>query len=83
MPSDTDPAYAILSENLEKNDIHAKRGSIVGLGIAYAGSAKEELLDDLVPIVVDSNNELGAYAALSLGLAFVGTANDSVSDAIF
>lgn len=40
MPSDTDPAMAMLGENLEGDDIFAKRGSVIGLGIAYAGSAR-------------------------------------------
>lgn len=43
MPSDTDPAIAVLREHLEGDDIFAKRGSIIGLGIAYAGSNREDL----------------------------------------
>lgn len=68
-----------MSEYLEANDVYSKRGSVIGLGIAYAGSAKEELLESLVPLVIDtSSNEIGAYAALSLGLIFCGTGDDNV-----
>lgn len=84
MPSELDPAKAMLSEYLEGNDLFAKRGSVIGLGMAYAGSAKEDLLEDLIPMVVDtSSNEIGAYAALSLGLIFVGTSDENVSNAIW
>lgn len=56
----------------------------MGLGIAYAGSAREDLLELLVPIVVDTglSVELSALAALSLGLIFVGKVNEEVSNAI-
>jgi 26S proteasome regulatory subunit N1 len=56
----------------------------MGLGIAYAGSAREDLLELLVPIVVDTNVsvELSAMAALSLGLVFVGRCNEDVTNAI-
>lgn len=51
------------------------------LGLAYAGAYREDILEILNPIVVDTNNdfEISAFAALSLGLIFVGTANDNVS----
>jgi 26S proteasome regulatory subunit N1 len=56
----------------------------MGLGIAYAGSAREDLLESLVPIVVDTGLlvETSALAALSLGLIFVGKGNEEVSNAI-
>lgn len=56
----------------------------MGLGIAYAGSARVDLLELLVPIVVDTgiSVELSALAALSLGLIFVGKGNEDVSNAI-
>lgn len=67
MPSDLDPAKALLSDFLESKDIFAKRGSIIGLGIAYAGNSREDLSESLIPLVVDDNNEIAAYASLSLG----------------
>lgn len=56
----------------------------MGLGIAYAGSARLDLLELLVPIVVDTglSVELSALAALSLGLIFVGKCTEEVSNAI-
>lgn len=57
----------------------------MGLGIAYAGSAREDLVDSLVALVIDTDLsvELSAMAALSLGLIFVGKGNESASNAIF
>ena len=59
-------------------------GSIIGLGIAYAGSGKDTYLDDMISLVVDTNidTEISAYAALSLGLIFVGKCQEEVSNAI-
>lgn len=59
-------------------------GAVMGLGIAYAGSARLDLLETLVPLVVDTNLslELSAMAAHALGLIFVGRCNEEVINAI-
>lgn len=83
---DTDPAIALLNEDdyLHSKYIPLRMGSIMGLGLAYAGTNKEAILDLLLPIVEDTSNDMqvSAMAALSLGLVFVGSANDKVSEAI-
>ncbi|RAK79879.1 proteasome regulatory particle base subunit RPN1 [Aspergillus fijiensis CBS 313.89] len=83
---DSDPALALLSdpENLEAKSVPMRVASIMGLGLAYAGSNKEELLEVLLPIVEDSalDMQLSAMAAVSLGLIFVGSSNHQVSEAI-
>ncbi|KAF2816367.1 26S proteasome non-ATPase-like protein regulatory subunit 2 [Mytilinidion resinicola] len=83
---DADPALALLGEdtNLANKNINVRVASIMGLGLAYAGSNKEELLERLLPIVTDTNldMQLSAMAALSLGLIFVGSAQSDVSEAI-
>jgi len=55
--NDCDPVIAILLERLEqsKKEIH-KIGAIMGLSIAYAGSARADLLEALSPYVLDSSN---------------------------
>lgn len=84
--TDADPALALLGdeEKLNHKNTQIRVASIMGLGIAYAGSNKEELVDRLVPIVTDSSlsMELSAMAALTLGMAFVGSGNSDVSEAI-
>jgi 26S proteasome regulatory subunit N1 len=83
---ESDPAMALLGDedNLNHKNINIRMGSIMGLGLAYAGSNKEELLEILLPIVTDTSldMQLSAMAALSLGLIFVGSANGEVVDAL-
>ncbi|KAF4310898.1 Proteasome/cyclosome regulatory subunit [Botryosphaeria dothidea] len=84
--SDADPAMALLgdTDNLESKSVPIRVASIMGLGLAYAGSNKEELLELLLPIVSDTSLDmkLSAMAALSLGMIFVGSAQSDVSEAI-
>jgi 26S proteasome regulatory subunit N1 len=56
----------------------------MGLGLSYAGSNKEDLLDVLLPIITDSSQDMqvSAMAALSCGLVFVGSSHSDVSVAI-
>jgi 26S proteasome regulatory subunit N1 len=56
----------------------------MGLGLAYAGSARVELQEALTDILLGTADsvELAAMAALSLGLIFVGKCNEEVAGAI-
>ncbi len=84
---DSDPAMALLSdaENLHNKSVPMRLASIMGLGLSYAGSNREDLLEHLLPIVEDTSldMQLSAMAALSLGLIFVGSSNHQVSESIF
>ena len=83
---DTDSTLSLLGvdESLGAKNVQIRVASIMGLGLAYASSNKEELLELLLPIVEDTSldMQLSAMAALSLGLVFVGSSNDRVSEAI-
>ncbi|KAM5476232.1 proteasome regulatory particle base subunit [Microsporum audouinii] len=83
---DSDPALALLGdyENLENKSTPMRVASIMGLGLAYAGSCKEELLELLLPIVEDVtvDMQISAMAAVSLGMIFVGSSNHQVSESI-
>jgi len=59
-------------------------GAIFGLGLAYAGSKREEVLELLMPVVADLDTPLdvAAIASLSLGLVFAASANDDISQAL-
>jgi 26S proteasome regulatory subunit N1 len=80
---DSDPTMALLGD-FEGKSVSERVSRIMGLGLAYAGSNKEDLLELLLPIVTDTglDMQLSACAALSLGLVFVGSANSDVSEAI-
>ena len=82
---DCDPAKAILEEKILGKEDYSRLGSIIGIGMAYSGSAREEFLESLIPIIIDTNYsvESSAFAALSLGLIFVGKCNEDVGNAIY
>lgn len=81
---DSDPAFALLSEYIAYKDDTVREYAVMGLGIAYAGTARLDLLEILVPLVVDTGLpcELSSMAALALGLIFVGKCNEEVSGAV-
>ena len=83
---DSEPALALLGdeEKLNHKSPMVRVASIMGLGLAYAGSNREQLLELLLPIVVDTSldMQISAMAALSLGMIFVGSSNSDVSEAI-
>lgn len=84
--TDGDPALALLgdSDKLNHKSPQIKVASIMGLGLAYAGSNREDLLENLLPIVTDTSvdMQISAMAALSLGMIFIGSANSDVGEAI-
>lgn len=84
--TDSDPAMALLCDDgyLESKSQPIKISAIMGLGLAYVGSQRNEFLEFLLPIVGDSSVTLqvSAMAALSLGLIFVGSSNGDITSAI-
>ena len=83
--NECDPALALLTEYAEGTGHAAniQMGALLGLGLAYAGSKKEEVQEALMPVVQndDASLEVVAMAALSLGLAFAGSCNADVAQA--
>lgn len=81
-----DPVISLLSDDdiLQNGKPATRMAAIIGLGLSYAGSNREDLLDYLLPIVEDSGLEmqLSAMAAVSLGMIFVGSSNHQVAEAI-
>lgn len=80
-----DPALAVLSEHLEDTKpINNRVAAIQGLGLAYAGSAREELSELLLPLVSNSDvaMELSSFAALALGMIYVGTCDGEITSTI-
>lgn len=57
--NECDPVGAILRDKLEsvlKQD--GKIGALMGLSFAYAGSAREDLLESISPIILDNSNTM-------------------------
>ncbi|KXJ92170.1 armadillo-type protein [Microdochium bolleyi] len=83
---DSDPALALLgdADKLEHKSPLVRVASIMGLGLSYSGSQREDLLDILLPIINSSNDEMQipAMAALACGMIFVGSGNPEIGEAI-
>ena len=83
--NECDPAFALLESSVRKEEEHSKRlGAIMGLGLAYAGTSKKEVFELLSEIILEdeSNMEIIGYAALSIGLVFVGTCDSEAIQSI-
>jgi 26S proteasome regulatory subunit N1 len=52
---EVDPALALLSDYVSKDDPQTRIGAILGLGIAYAGREKEEVAELLLPLIMDTD----------------------------
>ncbi|KAK3318521.1 armadillo-type protein [Apodospora peruviana] len=83
---DSDPALALLCDHDKLNHRNPliRVASIMGLGLSYAGSHREEIMDNLLPIITDTSQEMRvtAMAALTCGMVYVGSAELEISGAI-
>lgn len=81
---EVEPPLGMLEEHLSSKVPSIRHGAISGLGIAYAGSQKEEVKEMLLPILMDGqvSADTVSLAALSLGLTFIGSADDDLSSAL-
>lgn len=77
--SEMDPAFALIQEHLTSGENIkpcVKIGGLLGLGLAYAGTGRDDLCDFLLEYMNDSaDTEVQAIAALALGLVFCGCGN--------
>ncbi|GMF21146.1 unnamed protein product [Phytophthora lilii] len=84
--NDCDPALALLSEHIDSGNCSIRCASCLGLGIAYAGSAREDVSELLIPVVshADENADIQevSYAALALGMVEVGTCDEEAGSVL-
>ncbi|XP_076353645.1 regulatory particle non-ATPase 1 [Tachypleus tridentatus] len=82
--NECDPALALLCDYVLHNSMNMRVGSIIGLGLAYAGSNREDVLGLLLPVLSDSKStvEVVGMAALACGLIAVGSCNGDVTSSI-
>ncbi|EKX73719.1 26S proteasome regulatory subunit 2, putative [Theileria equi strain WA] len=84
--SESDPVAGLLMDQIDNQNPTEKLGAILGLGFGYAGSCRENILEILIPCIIDespSNTlECSVFSAISLGLIFVGTGNQEAAEAI-
>jgi 26S proteasome regulatory subunit N1 len=72
--NENDPALAILSEFIESDKPLLRATSIMGLGIAYTASNRDDLKELFLPIVSDTSIDLqlSGMASVALGQIFIG-----------
>jgi len=77
--NDCDPALALLSEYVNHEKTQIRIFSIMGIGLAYAGSNREDVIATLLPLL-DSKQpaDVIGIVAISCGLIAVGSANSDV-----
>jgi 26S proteasome regulatory subunit N1 len=82
--TEMDAALALLTEHVESKSTPLKISAIVGIGIAYAGSCREDIVQLLLQHVADETTpmEVASMAALSLGFIFVGSAHGEITPTI-
>ncbi|ODN05575.1 26S proteasome non-ATPase regulatory subunit 2 [Orchesella cincta] len=82
--NECDPALALLSDYVTHNSNTMRIGSILGLGLAYAGTNRDDIIELLNKVILDSNAamEVIGLACLACGLVCVGTCNEDVTSTL-
>ncbi|KZS97248.1 26S proteasome regulatory complex, non-ATPase subcomplex, Rpn1 subunit [Sistotremastrum niveocremeum HHB9708] len=82
--TESDAPYALLGEHVENKSVLLKTNAIMGLGMAYIGSYREDLLALLLPIIQDdtASMEVVSLTSLALGFIFVGSCSGDVAGVI-
>lgn len=84
MRNDCDPALALLSDFLTHNSTIMRIGAVVGLGLAYAGSNRSDVIALFLKTMTDSKStmEVVGMSAVACGLVAVGSCNGEVTSSI-
>ena len=80
--NDCDPALALLSDYILHDSNVMRTGAIFGLGLAYAGSNRQDVITQLLEVFgnAKSSMEIVGVTALAIGLIAVGSRNnDAIS----
>merc|ERR1712106_1227589 len=82
--NECDPALGLLSDYVLHSSNVMRLGAIFGLGLAYAGSNRQDVIQLLLPVFADpkSNMEVVGVTALATGLISVGSCNGEVTSTI-
>jgi len=82
--NECDPALALLCDYVLHSSNVMRLGAIFGLGLAYAGSNRTDVIQLLLPVFADakSNMEVIGVTALAVGMIAVGSCNGDVTSTI-
>lgn len=78
-----DPVFALLQDKLEKNQFE-KVGALMGLSLTYAGSNRQDIIQEIIPMILDMNNDMEviAVASLALGLICIASKDEGCLEAL-
>ncbi|XP_044252404.1 26S proteasome non-ATPase regulatory subunit 2-like [Tribolium madens] len=81
--NDCDPALALLGDYVGSGSEELQVGAVLGIGLAYAGSGRSDVLNLLLPVIQTSKSvkTLGV-TSLACGLVSLGMNNNELSDII-
>jgi len=82
--NDCDPALALLTEYVDNANANMRIGAVLGIGLAYAGTARRDISTLLTSVLDDSSAsmEVLAHAGLALGLVFSATCDAEAAQRI-
>ena len=81
--NECDPALALLSDYVKHKSVNLRLTATMGLGLAYAGSAREDVLVAVSPgMDSDLSPDVVGLTALSLGLIAVGTGHGELTESL-
>jgi len=71
-------AFAILAEQLKDKNATVVMSALLGLGLAYAGSQNDDLLEPLMEVIENFSFGLDvfAYCSLAFGLVYLGSGKE-------
>ncbi|MBW0555476.1 hypothetical protein O181_095191, partial [Austropuccinia psidii MF-1] len=82
--TEMDVALALLGDHINSNVVSIRVSAIIGIGIAYAGTHREDIMNLLLPHIEDTavSMEIAGITALALGFVFVGSGDGDISRTI-
>ena len=81
--NECDPALALLSDYIKHKSVNLRLTATMGLGLAYAGSAREDVLVAVSPgMDSEFSPDVVGLTALSLGLIAVGTGHGELTESL-
>jgi 26S proteasome regulatory subunit N1 len=82
--NEADPPIALLADYVNNRSVTIRTGAIMGLGFAYAGTNREDLIHYLLQPLADDRApmEVTAITALALGFILVGSGNGEIASTI-
>lgn len=79
MRNESDPALALLADHVESPSHAMRCGACVGLGVAYAGARREDVVELLSPLVANTEKANMVEVCLCVCMCLSPTEYDHVS----